>query len=139
MYVSDSWRIPPRKFVYCSDESNVWDCADQASASDMIAMLEQVIVALRLNVAVQRAYLRSVRRYVWCGKMCLGNDERHDPERMRGVVSMRRMGHVRQSARTLNHMRISSPRTAFKVSGGRRRREVRKSKKETSDAAWATN
>ena len=91
---------------------NVWELMDHFS------WVVKKLMEVGLFVAAHKVTLFA-REVKWCGKLYSGTGVRHDPERIRGLVEMRRpetVGELMQFLQAANCMRLSLPNMAEVVS-----------------------
>ena len=91
---------------------NVWELRDHFS------WVVKKLMEVGPFVAAHKVTLYA-REVKWCGKLYSGTDVRHDPERIRGLVEMRRpdiVGELMQFLQAANWMRLSLPNMAEIVS-----------------------
>ena len=91
---------------------NVWELMDHFS------WVVKKLMEVGLFVAAHKVTLYA-REVKWCGKLYSGTGVRHDPERIRGLVEMRRpetVGELMQFLQAANWTRLSLPDMAEVVS-----------------------
>ena len=87
---------------------NIWELMDH------FLWIMKKLMKIGLFVAAHKVTLYA-REVKWCGKLYPGTGVRHGPERIRGLVEMRRpeiVGELMQFLQAVNWMRLSLPNTA---------------------------
>ena len=86
-------------------ERDVWELMDH------FFLVVKKLMEVGLFVTTQKVTLYA-REVKWCGKLYSGTSVRHDPQRIRGLVKMRRpetVGELIQFLQAVNWMRLSLP------------------------------